>query len=284
MKEFTFVVIAYNHEKYIQEHLDSIKEIVKRYGQDYDTNLLICDDCSTDMTVKKCWKWIENNDSFFSDTNIIVNDRNIGTVKNYINAIKNVSTKDFKVLAGDDVYGLFDIYSIYKHYKESILITHVKAFGKEVKKEIADVDVAFYILYEMYKKKRIKKLLLINNFIAAPGVFVPGKYLKDKGFLEFLSKYKYIEDYPSWIYLIVYKEVNVVVIDKQYIKYRVGSGISTTSTHNKNNEFLNEEEKMRKQLKIKSYIFPKYINPYRYWLKYKNNLMKVKLFLNKRYY
>ena len=284
MKEFTFVVIAYNHEKSIQEHLDSIKEIVKRYGQDYDTNLLICDDCSTDMTVKICQKWIETNDSFFSDTNIIVNDRNIGTVKNYINAIKNVSTKDFKVLAGDDVYELFDIYSIYKQYKDNILITHVKAFGKGVKKEITDVDVTFYILYEMYKKKRIKKLLLINNFIAAPGVFVPGKYLKDKGFLEFLSEYKYIEDYPSWIYLIVYKEVNVVVIDKQYIKYRVGSGISTTSKHNKNNEFLHEDKKIRKQLKIKSHILPKYINPYRYWLKYKDILMKVKLFLNKRYY
>ena len=43
---FTFLTVAYNHEKFILEHLESIRYLVNNYGDGIDVSIIINDDCS----------------------------------------------------------------------------------------------------------------------------------------------------------------------------------------------------------------------------------------------
>lgn len=187
--------------------------------------MLISDDCSRDHTVLKCRNWIDKNQELFDDARIVINDHNLGIVKNYLKAISSVQANNFKILAGDDKYKEFDIYSVYSKLEDSILITHASTFEKKDLKLEQSIDVSFYLLKKMCEKNMLRKLILIDNFICAPEVFVPGKYLRDKKSHDFLKDYKYIEDYPQWIYLIVHRKIKTVVNDVQYVDYRIGDGI-----------------------------------------------------------
>ena len=40
---FTFLALAYNHEKYIIEHLESIKYLVEKYGSGINCKIIIND-------------------------------------------------------------------------------------------------------------------------------------------------------------------------------------------------------------------------------------------------
>ena len=61
----TVNVLTYNSSKYVLETLESIKT------QTYQPLILhICDDCSTDDTVKICKKWIGENSDRFIKTKI----------------------------------------------------------------------------------------------------------------------------------------------------------------------------------------------------------------------
>ncbi len=43
---FTFLTVAYNHEKFILEHLESIRYLMNNYGDGIDVSIIINDDCS----------------------------------------------------------------------------------------------------------------------------------------------------------------------------------------------------------------------------------------------
>jgi len=119
----------------------------------------------------------------------------------------------------------------------------------------------------MCKKNKVDTLIAIDNYIAAPGVFVPGYMFKDPEFVEFMMPYKYIEDYPMWIYLIVKKKYKVFVEDEKLINYRVGSGMSSTKTSPTRVLFLQEVDRMHKNLGAKAYLGCKYFNVHKYYLK-----------------
>lgn len=275
---FTFVVVTYNHEEFIDEHLESIKNIVDKFGKNYKTELIISDDNSRDATIKKCEEWLNKNTDLFDNYNISINDENIGTVNNVIKAINLVETNDFKLLAGDDKYKLFDIYSLYKNLNDKILITHVESFGEYDEFLRMEVDIRFEVLNKMFKRNRLDSFVQIDNYIAAPGVFIPCHYLRDKFFQDFLSDFFLIEDYPMWIYLIVIKNIDIIVEDVCYIAYRICSGVSTSDNNEARRKYVEERNYIYKRFKIKNYILPKYINPYRYWLFFLRNKVRKQLY------
>ncbi len=45
---FSFLVLVYNQESYVIDHLESIKYLVLRYAKNIDVDILINDDCSID--------------------------------------------------------------------------------------------------------------------------------------------------------------------------------------------------------------------------------------------
>ena len=61
----TVSVLTYNSSKTVLETLDSIKAQTYLY-----LNLNICDDCSTDETIKICEEWIKENYTQIEGTDV----------------------------------------------------------------------------------------------------------------------------------------------------------------------------------------------------------------------
>ena len=67
IQSFAFCVLAYNHEKYIVEHLESIKYLIEVHGAGIDFQIIVNDDCSTDKTLLLINLWLEKHRELFAD-------------------------------------------------------------------------------------------------------------------------------------------------------------------------------------------------------------------------
>ena len=92
----SIIACCYNHEKYVEETLGSIKS--QTHG---NIELIIIDDFSTDQSVKKISNWIEKNK--YSCT-FIKNTENLGVVKTLNKALKKCNGKYFSIIACDDIF------------------------------------------------------------------------------------------------------------------------------------------------------------------------------------
>jgi hypothetical protein len=97
--------------------------------------------------------------------------------------------------------------------------------------------------------------------------------VKDKLLIEHISKFKWIEDYPTWQYLFNNRGVHLKYIASTvpYIMYRSNSGIcrNINFLNEKNQLFLIEQEQMfefygvTRKFDITKFLL-KYLNPYNY--------------------
>lgn len=277
LPDFTFVSITYNHERFILQHLESIKYQVRNYGNKIKIDLLICDDASNDDTVLVAKHWVERNKAFFNDVRIIRNEKNAGTVSNVCNAYKMVRTDNFKLLAGDDLFFKNNIFEIAG--KADIVISPTAYFNDAYISRVTRHEIPMYVY--MYldtlnhgNSKALSTNITYNNYIDAPGVFLNKKVISD-GLIEYISKYRFIEDFPSWYYLLVEKcnDYSISITPKPYVLYRYESGISF-SGKNKHSFFEDELYRLRKDLKLKLFRYPKWINPYTYYFKAKHTIQK----------
>ena len=114
---FSFLVLAFNHEDYIIEHLESIKFLVKKYAKKIKVKLVVNDDCSNDNTVILIEKWLLFNEDIFFSVIRIYNSHNLGTCKSLINMLEQVDTAHVKITAGDDVYSYENIFALSERMK-----------------------------------------------------------------------------------------------------------------------------------------------------------------------
>lgn len=98
-------VLAYNHEKYIRKTLESIL----KQKTDFDFNIIIGEDHSTDNTREIC---LEYKNKFPDRIHLILRDRNVGAINNAIESIKSCNGKYIIYLEGDDYW--IDEYKIQK--------------------------------------------------------------------------------------------------------------------------------------------------------------------------
>lgn len=263
MKEFTFITFSYNHENYIEEHLESIKRIKNEYGKNIEVYLIIIDDASSDDTNCIINKWIKLNENIFKEITYIVNKTNEGIVKNICTAMKLCKTEKFKYLAGDDKYLKKNIFEfIDKCDDKKLIITPVVPFPDVTRNH--DVILRFRSLVFADKMGIVQELMKYDNYFPAPGVFFGSKKLIDEDVLEEILDFKNIEDYPMWYNLLFIKRINIEVLIDPFINYQINSGISTNKNHRIENQYAEEVLKLRKKYRIRRYLFPKYINPYRY--------------------
>ena len=266
MDKFTFITISFNHESYIIEHLESIKNIIVKYASGIDVSIIISDDGSKDNTINKAKAWLSSNKPLFSDVQILSDGINRGTVQNLLKAINALKTDSFKFLAGDDKYLDNNIFKLFDYPQKSLIITPVMVFGADKIRRQEQFDKKFCLIDFLHTTERIKQLIQVNNYFPAPGVFINGNELRNKVFQEYLLQFKYIEDYPMWYYLLTQCDYNVEVINEPFIAYRAGSGISTSGGQS-NLVYLQENAIVMKKLDAKIYKYPKLINPYRYFIK-----------------
>lgn len=261
MKEFTFIVITYNQEQYVTEHLESIKYLVKTYGAGMDIDIVVADDKSRDRTVEVVRAWLRENRELFRNVLVIDREENVGTIRNIQTAIEATKTEQFKFLAGDDKYNGANIFELQK--KDTMVITPVEPFGEPQEKDLAIFREYYRLILRHNSKEKLAALLQYASVVPAPGVFLDSNFYRQEGLWKFLEQFRLIEDYPTWSYLLHNKEIqlNVEVLTEPYIYYRMSSGVSTG---NKSSVFEKEEEKVIKVLRVKTKRYPKYINIYKY--------------------
>ena len=268
---FTFVTITYNHEKYIIEHLESIRYQIENFSEGKKMNLIISDDGSMDDTMLFAQKWVERNRFLFSEVELLTSEKNQGIIKNYLRATAAIKTPAYKLLAGDDLYYKNNIFEIIEALKEKeIIFTPALNFDGDTVWNSQDMNR----LLTLKTPKQIKKVLKFQNPFNTPGAFYSTALIQEDGLRAFISKYTWIEDLPSYYYLFNKRPtIDYAVELKPYILYRSSVGISTNKKNEKNDVFAIELDAMEKDLGMVLNKYPKYVNPYQYYWK----LSKLKL-------
>jgi glycosyltransferase involved in cell wall biosynthesis len=92
----TVIVVTYNQEKYIEECIYSILN----QKTNFDFNILIGDDCSTDKTTLIC----QNLSNQFSQIKLLIPSKNQGFMKNFLDCYNAAQSKYIGITGGDDYW------------------------------------------------------------------------------------------------------------------------------------------------------------------------------------
>lgn len=266
IKEFTFIALTYNHEPYITRHLESVKTLVEKYGREMEIHLILSDDRSKDRTVDVARDWLDQYGGIFRSVTILESEENRGLVHNLTRALRAVPTKHFKYLSGDDAYYCNNIFELYPIPENALLVTPLMPLCEKGRSP-APIIHYFHLLIWAQRRNCLKELMRYSNFFPAPGVFCPCEISRSEEYLDFISAYQYIEDAPSWQYLLFQKKLDVKLILKPYVVYRIGSGISMNKKHIARTRYDEEWKRIQKTFGLKRNILPKYINPFHYAFK-----------------
>ena len=174
----SIIACCYNHEKFVEETLDSIK------SQTYENiELIIIDDFSTDNSVKKINTWIVKYKCLF-----IQNKENLGVVKTLNKALKKCNGKYFSLIACDDIYlpkktenqiqifeKLDDDYGAI--YSDSYIIKEDSSYqyGTQISRNQINNPPSGNIYEDLLKK---------DNFIPAISVIYKIKIIKELGYYD----------------------------------------------------------------------------------------------------
>ncbi len=226
IKNFAFCVLAYNHEKYIIEHLESIKYLIERYGTGMEFQVIVNDDFSKDRTPLLIDLWLEKNSKLFVDIVKIYNKNNIGTCSSLKNVLEHLKTEYCKITAGDDVYSFEDIFKSVSSFGCNDILSGVplSLVDGDLNKKSTDVFnvVASDILYKDGPLIDRFKSISANN---APNIIYKKEDLENKKIVSFLSKYDVVEDWPLQIAIAESKDSSKFYLDSVvFVYYRRTSG------------------------------------------------------------
>ncbi|GKT11849.1 MAG: hypothetical protein ISEC1_P0822 [Thiomicrorhabdus sp.] len=226
LNSFAFFVLAYNHEKYIIEHLESIKHLIGSYGSEIRFQLIVNDDCSRDRTTSLIDLWLLDNRNLFFDVVRIYNDNNVGTCLSVRNGLRELKAEHCKITAGDDVYSCEDLFKAVSLYGLNDILSGVPLgiLNGELKKNNVDVFniIASDIVYKNSAlMDRLKRISLIN----APSIIYKAEYLQDRSVLDFMTEYDVVEDLPIQIAIAESnKQARFYLDDVVYVYYRRTEG------------------------------------------------------------
>lgn len=120
---FAFLVVTYNHQDYILEHLESIKYLVQTHGAGIDVDVIVNDDCSKDQTRSLVDSWLQINAGLFRHVKTLYNPKNLGTCASVNNMLTHVVADRCKLTAGDDVYSFENIFELTKHDSDVAIVS-----------------------------------------------------------------------------------------------------------------------------------------------------------------
>lgn len=244
---FSFLALAYNHEKYVIEHLESIKYLVSEYGKDIICNLIINDDCSEDNTVSLINKWLDINAGLFGNVVKLYNKKNIGTCASVLNMLDYIGDDAIKLTACDDVYSYENIFE-YSVLPDSISmrtgIPLSLVNGKLFKSKLDVLSVLSSSI--IYKDKRLIsrfKFLSNNN---APNIIYNKKYLTSPQVKSFISGFDVVEDWPAQVSIAKnFPSAKFDIMKKVFVYYRRTSGSAYIIA---NDRFLKDKVKVYEYL------------------------------------
>ncbi|MBJ7548363.1 glycosyltransferase family 2 protein [Pseudomonas sp. OA3] len=222
LKSFSFLVLAYNHEQYIVQHLESIKYLVERYGAGIRVEIIVNDDCSRDATAEIIDKWLVDNGHLFERVLKLFNSKNIGTCASVVNMLGFVTGDCYKLTAGDDVYSFENIFELAVQGGEVSIASGLPLDLRDglVTEKISDIFgiISTQIIYDKKQLPERFKFLSNNN---APNILYLPAYISDLSVVSFLRKFDVIEDWPIQVAISEkYPDSKFLLLDKVYVYYR----------------------------------------------------------------
>lgn len=200
-KKASIILTNYNNEQYIYEAIDSVLE--QKY---YNIELIVIDDYSKKFDKKNIEKYINSKKSKnISNFKIVVNDKNIGTVKTLNKAIGLCSGYYIIFFSADDKLASCDVISNFVNCFEKSnynVITSQWIICDEKLRPIRNF---------ISNNKKLRNMKYLFGKMCCSNIFGSGATCYKKCIFEkyglFDEKYKYLEDWPYWINLLKSEEL-----------------------------------------------------------------------------
>lgn len=198
--DFTFVVITYNHEAYVLEHLESIAFQIREFGQGKKFQLIVADDASKDHTLALTNDWLERNTELFADVQVHTQPTNRGTCHNYTKVWEHVRGRLCKLTAGDDVYSCENLLAEWERLQD-----YDMSSGYPL--NLVDGHLSWPTFFNInmvasnrvYAGKNYMKRLLGVSFSHTPSLMFSVRVLRDGEIRDFIRQFSVTEDYPMHV-------------------------------------------------------------------------------------
>lgn len=222
VRSFAFCVLAYNHQDYIVEHLESIKYLIDTYGQGIDIQLVFNDDCSKDRTVALAEAWLADNAGLFCSVTRLYNESNLGTCRSFCNIVNALNSQYCKITAGDDVYSFENLFEGAPQLARADIVSGIPLDLTDgvISKRNSDVFhmVASSLVYEGDTLLNRFKGISVNN---APNIFYGAQHLKNVAVQQFVGGFDVVEDWPLQIAIAESSEnARFELLNKVFVYYR----------------------------------------------------------------
>ncbi|KLU64359.1 putative glycosyltransferase EpsE [Desulfosporosinus acididurans] len=148
------ILITYNHSKFIEESLRSILA----QKTNFDFNILVADDKSTDDTLERIKKYETRTNIPFC---YLKNERNLGITKNYQRAFGECDAEYIAVMEGDDIWT--DPYRLQKHI--NFLDHHYECTMSFNRYVVGDFNKAKYIVQPAWENGKGYQLITSRDII-----------------------------------------------------------------------------------------------------------------------
>ena len=267
-EKVSIIVPCFNHEKYIPDFIDGL--IAQTYPK---IELLICDDCSSDLSYEMFCKEKDRLEKRFEKVLIVRNKVNCGITITANRLIKEATGKYIKLLASDDILLPEYIEQAVKKFQDDesidVIVTNGitvdDSFNYKEKCELSSeksVDISADRL--VYDKNPdfsgdLFERLYYGNYIFAPGMICKAYLFSECGLYD---EDLQIEDW-DYVLRLSQKGKKFYYLDTPLVYYRKSNNSMTSLSRNPNLEkrrisiFISELktlEKYGKYLEYKKYI------------------------------
>lgn len=262
---FAFLVLAFNHQDYILEHLESIRYLVSTYGDVIDVDLIVSDDSSKDNTLTIIQRWVKFNSYLFRSVKIISNSKNLGTCASVNNMMDYLSADACKLTAGDDVYSYENLFHFALKDVDLAFISGVALYlsDGEIQENGAPSKLAA-ATQEIYKNSTSIYRFSHISYTNAPNLIYSANCLLNRNVRDYLAQFDVVEDWPLQIAISrEYPESGFELIDRVLVYYRRTSG-STYIVENERfssdkvnifDDLINSEKLFSRKLRLMSRKF-----------------------------
>lgn len=215
---FALGVQCYNHEKYIEDALQSV------LAQTYENiEVIICDDCSTDRSWEIIQSFMPKLQNRFRKVKIFQNPHNLGVTPTLNKMIERMTGEVTYILSGDDMIAgdyIAEIMQAYKEHPEvSVFVSN--GYRVEEKTRYSQIDCSSLTLWYKqspdFNKETLFERLYWQNCVFAIGASIKRIVYDEFGFYDTDIC---IEDLEYWLRISKAKETNFFYIDKPLVFYR----------------------------------------------------------------
>lgn len=205
---------TYNGEKFLKEQIDSILHQTIPVDE-----IVVCDDGSTDSTHNILRHYEIENPGIFR---IFINEKNIGSVKNFEKAITLCKNEIIFLSDQDDVWMPGKVKEILEFFSENEKIQMVGTEGFGIDEDSKTLDV--FTIWELPRKlNEQNKKFNYSDYISFIGNLATGASMAfRKDFLESVLPFPAISDYhhDEWLAFVASENDAFAIIPKELFKYR----------------------------------------------------------------